>query len=286
MKEYIIDTEFIRTYKNEIHFLEIAMLCLNDQIIYDYHFDVKLNPRDKSHIKRATSGKYGQKTQKVFETVKILLDGSFEIQKMNKLCEQNHLGYNCIKLDHLKNVKILNEKCILYAWDTSNDKCIMDVFKEGNLDFIDVQFMWQKRFGGPKLSLINAYKYVLYNMNLIDEKNLIENAHFASGDVLMLKSIIDFIRDFNDKLKPIPMLKEVRDKEVAVNNLLINKWETNIDEMDEKLLVEDDETTIKQINKQKKRLFKKKMHKEYTNQNLLKYPVYTNPWWINNKMKK
>ncbi len=279
MKEYIIDTEFVSTQKDVLHYLEIAMLNYESKEIFDFHFNVKLNNRDKSYIKRASSGKYGIRTQQVFKSVEKLYSGSFRIGQARNLCQKLGYKYYYERLEHISKVDLLDEDCVLYAWDTSSDKKVVDEFEHDKITFIDVQNMWIRKFGGNQLSLTNAYKHVLYNLNLKDFQNLIDSAHYACIDVLMLNVVIDFIKTFEGELRPIPILSYERNKKIEDNLELINSWNTNLTNLISHLEIETNPDIIKNIAEKRISISKKIKRKEIENKKLASYPVYERPWW-------
>lgn len=282
MQEFIIDTEFVSTQKNKFHYLEIAMLDPETNMISDYHFDVKLNKWEQNYIKRASAGKYGKRTQEVFKSVNKLYSGEFKVNRVANICNNLDLDYYYERLEHISNVETLKQPCMLYAWDTSSDCKIDAEFDHDNLEFIDVQNIWIRRFGGNQLSLTNAYKAVLFNTNRFDEKNLIETAHFACVDVLMLKEVIEFTKTFDQKLQAIPILRAERDKKILDNNELIKNWNDKIASLKQHLEIETNELIILKIRAKIKKIEKKINHKKLTNSQLLKQVVYEEAWWIEN----
>lgn len=279
VKEYIIDTEFVSTAKNKLHFLEIAMLNPETNVISDFHFDIKLNNWEQNYIKRATAGKYGKRTQEVFKSVEKLYSGNFKHERIKNICEINSCDYQYERLNHISLVDELNSPCMLYAWDTSSDKKLITEFEHDLIEFIDVQSIWIRRFGGNQLSLSNAYKHVLFNTNRLDEQNLIDIAHFACVDILMLKEVIDFTKNHDKKLKPIPMLQEARDRQIFENYELIEAWNEKLESLQNHLKIETNEEIINKINSKIKKLEKKIRSKKLANNKLYKQQVYDTPWW-------
>lgn len=279
MQEFIIDTEFVSTQKDKYHYLEIAMLDPNCNDIYDYHFNIKLNNWEQNYIKRATSGKYGKRTQEVFKSVEKLYNGSFKAQRIEKICQRNNVKYKFKRMEHIKNVDVLKNPCTLYAWDTSSDQKIKAEFDHDEIEFIDVQSIWIRRFGGNQLSLSNAYKYVLFNTNRRDTKNLIEVAHFACVDVLMLKEVIEFTKTFDKQLMQIPILKSVRDQKINELQVLIENWSEKIESLKRHLIIETNPELIENINNKIYKLEQKIATKKNVVCDLKEHPVYEQAWW-------
>ncbi len=279
VQEYIIDTEFVSTAKNKLHFLEIAMLNPKTNTISDFHFDIQLNSWEQNYIKRATAGKYGKRTQEVFKSVEKLYSGNFKHERIKTICELNSCDYEYERLQHISAVEVLNSPCMLYAWDTSSDKKLISEFDHEFIEFIDVQSIWIRRFGGNQLSLSNAYKHVLFNTNRMDEQNLIDIAHFACVDILMLKEVIDFTKNHEKKLKPIPVLQEVRDRQILENEDLIKAWKEKLDSLNNHLQIETNKEVILKINNKIIKLEKKISAKKLANSKLYRQTVYESPWW-------
>lgn len=191
--KYLIDTEFIRATKKRVHFLEISLLELDSGCLNDYHFDVSLNKWEQKYLKRGVEGYYGARAQRVFSVIKELHAKGFNPQMARAFCKSQQVDYSYKELDTVFKLSPFIENSKLYAWDLSNDIELIKTVKPRNVELVDVQVMWKNKFGGEQISLITAYKHVLYNRREKDEAHLIEMAHYSYCDVLLLQEVFTFI---------------------------------------------------------------------------------------------
>lgn len=279
MRKLLIDTEFIRATKERVHFIEVALLDIETNKIIDYHFDAKLNNWENRYFTRALNGHYGKRTQAVFEAVDVLYSGKFDTELVDQFCMKNKFDYSFSKLRHVRALEPLLSNCELYAWDISNDKDLFKQIAPTNFELIDVQQKWKQRFGGNQLSLIDAYKHVLFNCGNRDSKNLIEYAHYACCDVMLLEKVINFIDTHEGELFPIPVMKSVRDKKIIEHENNISRWKQNIIELNEMIdntiLVDEMQSLSKKLVRQKQKISRASDNK----QRLYNVDVYEQPWW-------
>lgn len=279
MRKLLIDTEFIRATKERVHFIEVALLDVETGKVVDYHFDAKLNNWEHRYFTRALNGHYGVRTQAVFEAVNALYSGEFDTELVDQFCMKNKFDYSYKKMRHVKALEPVLSNCELYAWDISNDKDLFKQITPNNFELIDVQQKWKQKFGGNQLSLIDAYKHTLYNSGHKDFRNLIEYAHYACCDVMLLEKVMSFIENHEGELFPIPVMKSVRDKKVIEHENNIVRWKQNIEELNQLIdnAIESDEMQLlsKKLVRHKQKISKASNNKE----RLLNVNVYEQPWW-------
>lgn len=280
MKKYLIDTEFIRASKTRVHFLEIALLETTGNKILDFHLNANLNRWEKRYFSRATSGMYGEQTQSVFQAVEIIYLGRFNQKLAANITTK--LGYDY----HHKKLKTLNEiipdleNSMLYCWDFSNDKELFNIIDVNNVNMVDVQAMWNAKFEGSQLSLINAYKHALYNLNIKDQEHLIESAHFAYCDVLLLKVVVNFIETYNQELKPIPMHVTEKEHKLTQLNSNIENLKCQITDLENELNQANDKEQQTVIAKKLVRVKKRISDSQKRLEIVANTKVYKEPWWL------
>lgn len=279
MKKYLMDTEFIRATKDRVHFIEVALLDIENDTIFDYHFDARLNNWEHRYFTRALNGHYGPRTKAVFEAVDVLHSGKFNRRFVRDFCSNNEHEYIYDKLSTVNKLDPILENTMLYAWDISNDKDLFKIINPGNYQLIDVQAMWKSKFNGNQLSLIDAYKHVLFNNQCGDEKNLIDYAHYACCDVMLLAEVIDFINTFEGELKPIPIHIDVRNKKMAGNDENIIRWKQSIVDLLTQLEACDEQTLLTELSRKLIKQKKKIASASKRNDMLNSLEVYENPWW-------
>ncbi len=279
MRKLLIDTEFIRATKERVHFIEVALLDIETNQITDYHFDAKLNNWEHRYFTRALNGHYGSRTQAVFEAVDALHSGKFDTELVDQFCMKNKFDYSFNKLRNVRALEPLLSNCELYAWDISNDKDLFKQIAPTNFELIDVQQKWKQRFGGNQLSLIDAYKHTLYNCGTRDHKNLIEYAHYACCDVMLLEKVINFIETHEGELFPIPVMKSIRDKKIVEHETNISRWKQNIVELNELIdntsLADEMQSLSRKLIRQKQKISRASDNKQH----LQNADVYEQPWW-------
>lgn len=279
MKQYLIDTEFIRASKTRVHFLQISMIELNGNEVLDFHFDVNLNSWEQKYFTRAVTGYYGKRTQEVFESVDTLFSGRYNKGLIDSVISNLGLKYNYKKYNDLKSIKPILHKSKLLAWDTSNDKELRKYVEPINFELVDVQKQWIKKFGGNQLSLSDAYKHVLYNRGLKDESDLLSYAHFASCDILLLRAVLEFIENFNESLIQIPMEKTKRNEKVVANEQIIIENINAVEEINAKLEVVTDNEEAIELSKKLVKSKRKMATANRRNDLLMNRDVYDAPWW-------
>lgn len=279
MNNYLIDTEFIRATKDRVHFIEVAILDSQKKEIIDFHMDATLNKWEHRYFTRALNGHYGPRTKKVFEAVNVLYSGSFNRQTITDFCLNNQLAYNYKKIGSVYGLIPTLENSNLYAWDISNDKDLFKIINPRNVNLIDVQAMWREKFKGNQLSLVDAYKHVLYNTGKTDVKKLIDYAHYACCDVVLLDDVISFIADYEGTIKPIPIEECVRDKKIADTTQNINKWLAQVVEFEQSLAVELDQEVLADLSLKLIRTKRKISNATKRNQQMLEISTYQSPWW-------
>lgn len=279
MKKYIMDTEFIRATKDRVHFIEVALLDTENDTIFDYHFDAKLNNWEHRYFTRALDGHYGSRTKAVFEAVDVLYSGKFNRRFIRDFCSNNKCEYIYDKLSTVNKLDPILENAMLYAWDISNDKDLFKIIDPGNYQLIDVQAMWKSKFKGNQLSLIDAYKHVIYNNQSGDVNNLIDYAHYACCDVMLLSKVITFINTFEGKLKPIPIHVDARDKKLAGNNENIVRWKQSIVELSSQLETCEEPMLLAELSRKVIKQKKKIAGASKRNDILNSLEVYEIPWW-------
>lgn len=279
MKKYLLDTEFIRASKERVHFLEVALLEVDGNQMIDLHLNARLNNWEQKYFNRGLWGYYGERTKAVFEAVDVLYSNKFDFDYIGTLCNKLSIDYAPKKLRRVKEFETTLDNSILYAWDCSNDIELFKQVKLSNHELIDVQHLWRTKFGGNQLSLINAYKTMLYNLEAKDKFNLIDNAHYACCDVMMLKHVLKFIDEYEGSLRVIPV--HIDEKEKKLSNLnerreflmsthvkIENELNTNCDQDVAR------ELSIKLIkNKRKQSKCSEQIKK------LTMLEVYELPWW-------
>lgn len=274
-----MDTEFIRATKERVHFIEVALFDIENITINDYHIDARLNGWEHRYFTRALNGHYGERTQAVFEAVDVLHSGKFNRRLVNDFCKRNDIDYKYSKLRDVYQLEAPLEDSILYAWDVSNDKDLFEIINVENVQLVDVQALWKEKFGGNQLSLIDAYKHVLFNKKIQDENRLIEYAHYACCDVMLLNRVVKFIETYTGELKVIPVEKSVRDKKLAENADNIDRWKQSLIDIDKNLEQATDSDELIKLSKKQIRQ-KKKIAKASRNmQKLELVEVYEVPWW-------
>lgn len=279
MRKYLMDTEFIRATKERVHFIEVALHDLENGVIYDYHLDARLNSWEHRYFTRALNGHYGPRTKAVFEAVDVLHSGKFNRRFVREFCSQSKIEYQYEKLSTIEYLIPVLKNSMLYAWDISNDKDLFEIISPDNYQLIDVQAMWKSKYGGNQLSLIDAYKHVMYNLQIEDDRNLIEYAHYACCDVMLLAEVIDFIENFDQQLDAIPIHIDVRDKKIQANLDSIVSWKQSINDISEQLEKCVDNQKLTELSRKLIRQKKKIAKATKRNQVLMKADVYTNPWW-------
>lgn len=215
MNKYLLDTEFIRASKERVHFLEVALLEVDGEQMIDFHLNARLNNWEQKYFDRGLWGRYGKRTKEVFEAVDVLYSNRFDFDYIGVLCNKLSIDYKSQKLRRVRQLEETLENSILYAWDCSNDIELFKQVKLDNYELIDVQNLWRAKFGGNQLSLINAYKTMLYNLESKDKFNLIDNAHYACCDVMMLKYVLKFINEYAGNLKIIPIHIDEKEKKLS-----------------------------------------------------------------------
>lgn len=277
--EYIIDTEFIRVSKEKIHFIEVALLDVKNSCIMDYHLDTHLNGWEYKYMSRAIKGHYGKSMQATFKSIETMYSGNFNYEYANEICLQNDLEYKYIKLSNENKLKSILSDSKFFVWDQSNDKELFSRLKIEDSLLIDAQVLWQKKFQTGQISLVDAYKHTLYNMNKKDELNLIEKSHYACCDVMILHKVLDFIDSFIGELKPIPLNEEIRDEKIFKNNQTINEVKQKILRLNDELKVCNE---IKECEKLSIKLIKSKKYLTYLekeNERLSNIDTYNQKWW-------
>lgn len=274
-----MDTEFIRATKERVHFIEVALFDIENMTINDYHIDARLNGWEHRYFTRALNGHYGERTQAVFEAVDVLRSGKFNRRLVNDFCIMNDIDYKYGKLNDVYQLEQPLENSMLYAWDISNDKDLFEIINVEDVELIDVQALWKEKFGGNQLSLIDAYKHVLFNTKTQDDNQLIEYAHYACCDVMLLNVVVKFIETYTGELKTIPVERTVRDKKLVETKDNIERWKQSLVDIDRNLSeVTDNDELIKLSKKQIRQ--KKKIAKASKNvQKLELVEVYEMPWW-------
>ncbi len=279
MNEYIIDTEFIRASKERVHFLEVALYEPQSEVVHDYHFDVHLNSWEKKYFHRAVNGFYGIRTQIVFNAVNDLYNGVFDQHKMKQMCSQIGCAY---KYKHFCSIDVLNDKLnktVLYAWDISNDVMLQTALPSCEFTLVDVQKQWTKRYGVKQMSLSDAYKHVLYNLHLKDDDKLIENAHFASIDVLMLSRVIDFLKMDVKQLQAIPIEANILANKKANNTKVMDECLLKCQRLNEQLANSKDYNEQQKISDKLVKLKRSLASASRRNEKLDKLEVYDVKWW-------
>lgn len=279
MRKYLIDTEFIRATKDRVHFIEVAMLSLEENKIVDFHLDANLNNWEHRYFTRAVSGHYGERTQKVFEAVEVLYSGMFNKNFVDSFCREHGINYKYRKLNNIHQLLPHLDNAMLYAWDISNDKDLFKIIKPANVQLVDVQAMWREKFQGNQLSLIDAYKTVIYNQDGKDTKKLIDYAHYACCDVMLLEHVINFIISHEGKLKPIPVEARVRDQKVEMNNLNIEKWIAQLEQFDLFLSTSQAPEELQEVSRKLIRTKRKIASAQKRNTKLMKLETYVTKWW-------
>ncbi len=279
MKKYLIDTEFIRATKDRVHFIEISLLDPSTSSIIDFHLDAKLNNWENRYFQRALSGHYGARTQKVFEAVNVLHSGKFDKDYVSVFCNKQDYDYTYLEIDYEQKIVPMIENAELYAWDISNDKDLFGKIKTNNVVLKDVQALWRERFGGNQLSLVDAYKHVLHNTGKRDTRNLIEYAHYACCDVMLLDVVMQFIEEYEYELFPIPVERNVISKKIADTNSNIAKWKEQITEINEQMADVADEEALANLSRKLVRTKRKIAAADKRIANFLSLDVYEKPWW-------
>ncbi len=279
MQKFLIDTEFIRATKDRVHFIEIAMLDKVTNQIKDFHFDARLNSWEHRYFTRALNGHYGKRTQAVFEAVDTLHSGKFNRRFVADFCHQHDYQYEYSKLPNIHEVVPNLKDSMLYAWDISNDKDLFKIITVENYQLVDVQAMWRQKFGGNQLSLIDAYKHVLFNLGQKDTKNLIAYAHYACCDVMLLDIVVDFIESYESTLQVIPVERSIRDKKIIDNNINIQKWIDTSDEINLLMQACSDPEMLTEHSRKLIRFKKKIAAASKRNAILEQTNVYEIPWW-------
>lgn len=279
MNKYIMDTEFIRASKDRVHFIEVALYEAESKKIIDFHISARLNGWERRYISRVLDGNYGERAQKVFEAVDVLHSGKFNRRGVYNFCLSENIDYDYQKLSSVYDLEDKLANSILYAWDISNDKELFEIINVENYQLVDVQAMWRAKFGGNQLSLIDAYKHVLYNMKIEDTRNLIANAHFACCDVLLLTEVIKFIEEYDEQLVTIPIDKTVRDKKVVEVKNNIERWKQALVEINQSLESTTDNDQLIKLSQKQIRNKRKIAKGSKIIENLLEAEVYVNPWW-------
>ncbi len=279
MKTYLIDTEFIRASKERVHFIEVACLDLETKVMYDYHFPPNLNNWERKYFDRALSGYYGERTTKVFEAVNDLVNGNFDSEYVSDLCNIRNVEYECHQRRKVKNISRFLSNTRLLAWDTSNDRELLKQIDSINIELVDVQSLWVKKFGGRQIALGDAYKHVLYNQGLKDTDDLLVNAHYACADVLLLESVYNFILNYECELLQIPIYYKERDVQVEKNKNHIDNWLQAIKSLEEEMANCLDQEVLKKASKKIIRCKQKIAGANKRNQLLLEREVYENKWW-------
>lgn len=279
MKKYIMDTEFIRASKDRVHFIEVALYDVEKKRIIDFHINARLNSWERRYISRVLNGDFGERAQKVFEAVDVLHSGKFNRRNVSNFCVSENIQYEYQKLASVHEVEPKLANSILYAWDISNDKELFGIINVENYQLVDVQAMWRAKFGGNQLSLIDAYKHVLYNLQMVDKRNLIVNAHFACCDVLLLTVVIQFIENYDDQLKVIPIEKTVRDKKVNEVATNIERWKQSLHDINQLLETTTDGDELIKLSQKQIRNKRKIAKGSKLIENLNHAEVYELPWW-------
>ncbi len=279
MKKYLIDTEFIRATKDRVHFIEISLLDPGTSSIIDFHLDAKLNNWENRYFQRALSGHYGPRTQKVFEAVNVLHSGKFDKDYVSNFCNKQDYDYTYLEIDYEQKIVPMIENAELYAWDISNDKDLFGKIKANNVVLKDVQALWRERFGGSQLSLVDAYKHVLHNNGKRDTRNLIEYAHYACCDVMLLDVVMQFIEEYEHELFPIPVERNVINKKIADTNANIAKWKEQIIEINELMTNVDETEELANLSRKLVRTKRKIDAADKKIANFLNLDVYEKPWW-------
>ncbi len=279
MKKYLIDTEFIRATKERVHFLEISLLDPKNSNIIDFHLDAQLNNWEHRYFTRALNGHYGPRTQNVFEAVNVLHSGKFDKEYVSVFCNKQDYDYTYLEVEHEQKIVPMIEDSILYAWDISNDKELFNKIKTRNVILEDVQVIWRKRFGGNQLSLVDAYKHVLYNMGKRDNRNLIEYAHYACCDVMLLDIVMTFIDEYEHDLVPIPIEKKEVAKKIAANNLNVANWKNQINQISDEMITTECEESLGNLSKKLVRVKRKIAAANKRNENFASMTIYEKPWW-------
>lgn len=274
-----MDTEFIRASKDRVHFIEVALYEVEKKRIIDFHMDARLNNWERRYISRVLNGAYGERAKKVFEAVDVLHSGKFNRRRVKHFCTNENIQYDYQKLPGVHELEPKLANSILYAWDISNDKELFGIIDVENYQLVDVQAMWRAKFGGNQLSLIDAYKHVLYNLKQTDDRNLMENAHYACCDVLLLTEVINFIEEHNEQLILIPMEKVVRDKKVADVENNITRWKQSLTDIDQQLETTTDSDQLIKLSQKQIRNKRKIAKGAKQIEKLLQFEVYDQPWW-------
>lgn len=274
-----MDTEFIRATKDRVHFIEVALFDVKQSQIIDFHMPARLNNWEHRYFTRALNGHYGKRTQAVFEAVDVLYSGKFNRRLVTNFCAKSGVEYNYNKLRDVQQLTPELNNSILYAWDISNDKDLFEIILVDNCQLVDVQAMWREKFGGNQLSLIDAYKHVLYNKQISDYNDLISYAHYACCDVMLLNEVVTFIETWNQQLLPIPLEREVRDVKITEIESNVNRWKQSIVDLNKELEITTDNDLLiklsrKQINHKKKIARSLKAIEALQNRK-----VYEQPWW-------
>lgn len=279
MKKYLMDTEFIRATKDRVHFIEVALLDVESAEIVDFHMDARLNNWEHRYFTRALNGHYGKRTQAVFEAVDVIHSGKFNRRLVTAFCAKNQIKYNYQKLPDVHKLIPTLENSILYAWDISNDKDLFGIINVDNMQLVDVQAMWREKFGGNQLSLIDAYKHVLFNQQQIDQHDLMSYAHYACCDVILLDKVVAFIEQWDQPVVPIPIERSVRDAKVNDIESNILRWKQVITELNTQLEMTIDNDLLVKLSRKQINHKKKIARATKTMQLLENHEVYETPWW-------
>ncbi|WOO86919.1 hypothetical protein RZE82_07310 [Mollicutes bacterium LVI A0039] len=279
MKKYLIDTEFIRATKDRVHFIEVALLDQDSNQIIDFHIDAKLNGWEKKYFTRALSGHYGERTKQVFEAVDVIYSGRFPATRAQSICQHLSYDYQYKRVDHADKLIRPLANTMLFGWDISNDKELFNVISPRNVQLVDVQAMWRLKFGGKQLSLIDAYKYAIYNQNQRDSRKLIEYAHFACCDVLLLEVVMNFIETYSEEIDEIPIEKQVRDKKLDDIEQNVKRWKQQEANLISEIEAEIDEQLHVDMQRKLVRLSRKIESAKHRNEALMSLNVYEKPWW-------
>lgn len=279
MNKYLMDTEFIRATKERVHFIEVALFDVESSQIIDFHMNARLNNWEHRYFTRALNGHYGKRTQAVFEAVDVLHSGKFNRRLVTNFCAKSGVEYKYNKLNDVHQLVPDLSDSILYAWDISNDKDLFKIINVNNCQLVDVQVMWREKFGGKQLSLIDAYKHVLYNKQINDEHDLISYAHYACCDVMLLNQVVNFIESWSEQVNSIPIERSVRDTKIMEIETNISRWKKNVLDLNHELEITTDNDLLMKLSR-KQINDKKKISKALKAiESLQKHKVYEQPWW-------
>lgn len=279
MRKFLMDTEFIRATKERVHFIEVALFDVDNQQIVDYHMSARLNNWEHRYFTRALNGYYGERTKAVFEAVDVLHSGRFNRRLVNNFCQKSNIGYKYDKLCDVYQLEPKLENSVLYAWDISNDKDLFKIINVNNIQLVDVQAMWKEKFGGNQLSLIDAYKHVLFNSGMSDANDLISYAHYACCDVMLLEMVVEFIENYTSELAPIPVDRSVRDHKLAEVEANIIRWKQSLIDINSRLETVFENDELIKLSKKQIRQKKKIARAAKSIETLRAVEVYETPWW-------